>query len=371
MNITVRRSIELIGVIAAFALLIYGKSIFMPLLLAFFVSILLMPVCNFFMRIRLWEIPSIVLSIILAIFVVAAILGLLSYQVSILVSDFPEIEKNVNMHWQNISNWINAKTNFSTREQLELIREQWNKQADNLSNLLSGAALSLSSILIFLGLMPIYIFLIMFYRNLLLQFVFCWFKEGDHTQVKSALNEIKVIIKNYLAGLLIQITYITILTSGILLLFGIKHAILIGVMFGLLNLIPYIGALITNILSVVLTLTSSQNMVDPLIVLGVIAFVQFLDNNILMPYIVGSKIKINALVSIIGVFIGGTIAGVTGMFLSMPVIAILKIIFDRTTSFRQWGLLFGDERPDVSPMVERSLRFLGWNRKPKKEENKQ
>ena len=70
-----------------------------------------------------------------------------------------------------------------------------------------------------------------------------------------------------------------------------------------------------------------------------------------MPYIVGSKVKINALFAILGVIIGGNIAGVAGMFLSMPMIAVLKIIFDRTNMFRQWGALLGDGRPAHSPMT--------------------
>jgi hypothetical protein len=84
--------------------------------------------------------------------------------------------------------------------------------------------------------------------------------------------------------------------------------------------------------------------------------VQFIDNNILMPRIVGSKVKINALATIVGVLIGGELAGISGMFLSLPIIAVLKIIFDRSNTFRQWGVLFGDERPDQSPMEDPSLR---------------
>jgi hypothetical protein len=70
---------------------------------------------------------------------------------------------------------------------------------------------------------------------------------------------------------------------------------------------------------------------------------------------VGSKVKINALATIVGVLVGGEIAGISGMFLSLPIIAILKIIFDRSMSFRQWGVLFGDERPEQSPMKVRAL----------------
>jgi predicted PurR-regulated permease PerM len=121
-----------------------------------------------------------------------------------------------------------------------------------------------------------------------------------------------------------------------------------------LNLIPYVGALIGNIIGVLLTLSSSQELWPILAVLGTIAFVQFLDNNILMPRIVGSKVKINALATIVGVIVAGALAGISGMFLSLPVIAVLKIIFDRTNNLKKWGVLFGDERPNKSPMVQPS-----------------
>ena len=145
---------------------------------------------------------------------------------------------------------------------------------------------------------------------------------------------------------------------------GIKHALLIGIIFAILNLIPYVGALIGNIIGVLLTLTSSQELWPIVTVLIVIAVVQFLDNNILMPRIVGSKVRLNALVSILGVVIGGTIAGVAGMFLSLPVMAILKIIFDNSVTFKQWGILLGDEMPKKSPMTVTLLRSRKKEDKP-------
>ena len=177
-----------------------------------------------------------------------------------------------------------------------------------------------------------------------------WFTDESHPKVKESLKETEVIIKSYLIGLLIQVTYMTILLGGILFIIGIKHALLIGVVFALLNLIPYVGALFGNIIGVLLTLTSSQELSPVITVLIVIAVVQFLDNNILMPRIVGSKVKINALSAILGVIIGGTLAGISGMFLALPIIAVLKIIFDRSDIFRHWGVLLGDERPEISPM---------------------
>jgi len=67
------------------------------------------------------------------------------------------------------------------------------------------------------------------------------------------------------------------------------------------------------------------------------------DSNILLPGIVGSKVKINPLITVLGVVLGEMIWGVSGMFLSIPVIAVLKIIFDRVESLKPWGTLLGEE----------------------------
>lgn len=177
-----------------------------------------------------------------------------------------------------------------------------------------------------------------------------WFNRSSHPKVRESLKETEVIIKSYLVGLTIQVAYMTVLLGGILMIIGIKHALLIGVIFALLNLIPYVGALFGNIIGVLLTLTSSDEIWPIFTVLIVIAVVQFIDNNILMPRIVGSKVKINALSAILGVIIGGTLAGIAGMFLALPIIAVLKIIFDRSELFKHWGILLGDERPTDSMM---------------------
>jgi predicted PurR-regulated permease PerM len=350
MPVTVRRSIELLGIILLGYLIVIGRDIIMPVLMAFFISIMLLPVYNFFKRRKIPNTLSIFLSILLIAVAVAGVVWFFSSQVSSLIADFPEIKKNVWKHLNSISKWINEISDFSTQEQAKLLDEQANKLLNFGGNLLTGAAGSVTSTIIFVGLLPIYIYLFLFYKNLLLRFVFLWFPEENHPKVREAMLETKVIIKSYLMGLLIQITYITVLLGGILLLIGIKHALLIAVIFAFLNLIPYVGAIIGNVIGVLLTLTSSDELWPILAVLGTIAFVQFLDNNILMPRIVGSKVKINALAAILGVFIGGSIGGISGMFLSLPLIAIVKVTFDRSTIFKHWGVLLGDELPSESPM---------------------
>jgi predicted PurR-regulated permease PerM len=356
MPLTVRRSIELLGVALLGAILVIGNDIIMPVIMAFFITILLLPVYRFLIKYKFPEIAAIILPILLLAILLGLIIWFFSAQIGFLVEDFPAIKKNVSSHLNSISAWISSISDFSTTEQVKFINDKSNNLLGMAGKAASGAAVTLSSVFVFMGLLPIYVYLMLFYKDILLRFVFMWFKNDHHPRVKDAIFETEAIIKNYLVGLLIQVSYMTVLLGGILLLIGIKHALLIGVIFAVLNLIPYVGALIGNIIGVMLTLTSSTELWPVITVLGVIAAVQFLDNNILMPRIVGSKVKINALFAILGVIIGGSIAGVAGMFLALPMIAVLKVIFDRTDTFKQWGVLLGDERPEKSPLTFASFR---------------
>ncbi|MFD2514916.1 AI-2E family transporter [Pontibacter locisalis] len=356
MPVTARRALEIMGLFFLGWTVVLAKGLLAPLLLAFFISIMLLPLYRLFQKYKFPDVLAIVVSILALVVIFGLIIWFFSSQIVDLIRDFPVIQENVTNHLNSLSAWVEGRTPYSTKEQINFITEQSNKLLGYAGGILSSAAGSLTSLLILLGLLPIYIFLLLFYKNLLLRFVFLWFPDRKHEKVEETLREMQVIIKSYLFGLLIQVTYMTILLGGILLIIGIKHALLIGLIFAFLNLIPYVGALLGNIIGVLITLASSAELWPIFAVLGTIAAVQFLDNNILMPRIVGSKVKINALATIVGVIVGGEIAGIAGMFLSLPVIAVLKVVFDRTEKFRQWGVLFGDERPEYSPMHVPAMR---------------
>ena len=323
---TVKRAIELLGLFVLGTIVLAGNTIIMPLLMAFFFSLVLLPVFRFFRKLKFPEAIAVFLPILLLSVIVALIIWLFSSQVSALLDDFPQIQKTVTKHLDNLSIWVSQSFGYSPAEQLRFINEQSKKLFNSLGGVLSGAAGSLSGMVIFIGLLPIYIYLIILYRNLFIKFVLMWFKPDEHQNVEEGIRQTEKMVKNYLVGLLIQITYIIILLGVTLWLFGIQNALLIGIIFAFLNLVPYLGALIGNILGVLLTLASSDSITDVLIVLGAITFVQFLDNNILMPRIVGSQVKINPLVSIVGIIVGGAMAGLSGMFLAMPLLSIFKII---------------------------------------------
>lgn len=350
--VTVKRSIELVGLFVIGYILIVASNIIMPLLLAFFLSMLLLPVQRFLVKKKLPNSLAIVIPILCLLVVVAGLIWFFSAQIQILVSDFPQIKKNINIHLNSLSQWVSGITHYSTKEQIAIVNEQSNKLLNGTGAILGSIVGSVSGAFIFFGLLPIYIYLILAYKNLLLKFCIMWFSDEELPNVKESIKQIESIIQSYLTGLLIQIGYITVLLGGILWIIGIKHALLIGVLFAILNLIPYIGALFGNILGVMLTISSSQELWPIFTVLAVIAAVQFLDNNILMPRIVGSKVQINSLVAIVGIVIAGSLAGIAGMFLALPIIAVLKIAFDRTENFKKWGVLIGNDVPDKNPLRE-------------------
>ncbi len=87
-----------------------------------------------------------------------------------------------------------------------------------------------------------------------------------------------------------------------------------------------------------------------LLVIGTLFGIHLLDANLLLPMIVGAKVRLNGLITIIGVIAGGSIWGITGAFLAIPVIAIIKIIFDQIDSLKPWGMLLGGERDEEQPV---------------------
>jgi predicted PurR-regulated permease PerM len=145
--------------------------------------------------------------------------------------------------------------------------------------------------------------------------------------------------------LILELLFVSALTTLGLYVIGVEYAIVLGLITGILNLIPYIGILFAGFLTIIASLTGSA---DLSIVVGIIVvnvIVQFIDNNLLVPLVVSSKVKINAISTIVGILIGGALAGISGMFLAIPIIAILKVIFDRIDYLEPWGYLLGDDLP--------------------------
>ncbi|MBY0486517.1 MAG: AI-2E family transporter [Flavobacteriaceae bacterium] len=336
----------LLSIIALTFIFYIGQNILIPILLAFLCAIILRPIVTF-LKTKL-HFPHVIAAIFAVTIFVSLIIGIftyISFQVSDIVSDFDKIEKNITIHLNNIQNFIRDTFHLSSREQKAYINEAATDSMQKGKELLGVTLSSFSDTLLNLILIPIYIFLILLYRTHFIVFLTKLFKKEDHPKLFEIVGEIKVAIKSYIVGLILEMIIVSILTSVGLMIIGVEYAILLGIITGLLNLIPYIGILFAGILTILVSLTGSA---DLSIIVGVIVvnvIVQLIDNNLIVPLVISSKVEINAIASIVGIIIGGAIAGISGMFLAIPIIAILKVIFDRMESLEPWGYLLGDDLP--------------------------
>jgi predicted PurR-regulated permease PerM len=338
-----RFTLVLICICIAMALVFLGQQIIVPLLLALLFAILLNPMVGFLNK--RWRIPNVVAVLISCMLLFAFLGGILMFiywQAADISHEWPKIKHNFSMHIKNGEHWINQTFHVSGKKQEQYVQETAKKTLDGgMGETLSSFTNTAMSLI----LIPLYTFLILLYRKLFVNFLCKIVPVKEHKTLIDILLNIGSIVQNYIVGLIIEMFIVASLTTGGLMLLGVPYAILLGVITALLNLIPYIGILFAALLTVLAALTTST---DPTIVIKIgfmIWGIQLFDNNFLVPKVVGNKVQINALVSILGVIIFGTLAGIAGMFLALPMIAILKVIFDRVESLKPYGYLIGDDLP--------------------------
>jgi predicted PurR-regulated permease PerM len=354
----------IMGLLAFFYILYIGQGIIIPFVLATIVAILLNPIVNFLMNKKFNKIIAIVLAILTASIVIGGVLFFIGSQLMMFSDAAPQFKQKFDVFAQQAIDWISHTFNLSKPKIQEGIGKLKNEGLKNGTAVITATLGAMSNIFTLFILMPVYIFLILFYKPLLLEFIAMLFHGPKKKIVEEVLYETKTLIQSYLIGLLTEAVIVATLISSGLLIMGIQYAVLMGIIAALLNLIPYIGNMIAMVFPITMALTTK----DPSYVLWVIALfsvVQFIDNNLIVPNIVASKVKVNALVSIMVVLIGGALWGVGGMFLSIPLTAILKVIFDRIDDLKPFGFLIGDNQPRIGKVA---FNFKSLEKKAKQKE---
>lgn len=152
-------------------------------------------------------------------------------------------------------------------------------------------------------------------------------------QILNSVEKIRLLLTRYFIGLLIQLTIICILYLIVLLIFGVENAIVIAFLCGLLNVIPYVGPFIASILAGILTMLSNigsdfQTVILPTTIYVSIGFfiVQLIDNNFSSPIIFSKSVNSHPLEIFLVILIIGTLFGITGMIIAIPLYTILKVI---------------------------------------------
>ena len=336
----------LISLCLILLLMYVGQGILIPVALALMFAILLRPLVAFVeIKLRFPHIIAVSMSVIFAILVVAGIIYFISFQVADIASEWEKIQSNLMLHFSHLQQWVKDSFDISFRDQEKYLKQAGKDSVETGKSMISNTLNTFAGTLLNMILVTFYTFLILLNRNLFIVFVLKFFRDEPENRIFQILVKIKTSVQSFLVGTMIEMLIVSGLTTIGLMIIGMKYAILLGVITGVLNLIPYIGILVAALLTIVATLTSSADLTTIAGVIVVNIIVQFLDNNILVPMVVSSKVKINAFMSIIVILIGGALWGIAGMFLAIPAAAILKIIFDQVEYLEPWGFVIGDYVP--------------------------
>jgi len=338
---------------------ILGQSLLAPLLFSFLMGILLLPVANFLeQRFKFKRGLSTLVSVILMIAVIGGIVYFFGNQLSDLWADWPLLKEKADVSYHELQHWISKTFHVNSEKQLAYLNDSTEKALATSAAIVATTLATLSSTLLFLGFTLLFTFFILNYRRVLFTFLTAVFKEEHKEKVSEIVSQIQYIIKKYIIGLFLQMLIVSVLMITVLSILGVKYAVLLGLVAGIFNVVPYLGIFFALLISCLITFATAG---AGKVLLVLIAFVgvHAIDGNLLMPLVVGSKVKINALFAFIGIVVGEMIWGISGMFLCIPYLAMLKIIFDRIDNLKPWGILMGEEhKPEKKKRVYRITKKI-------------
>jgi predicted PurR-regulated permease PerM len=343
-------ALVLVSLISLAYIFVLGKQILSPLLYSFLLAILVFPLAATFER--KFKFPR-SLAAATAVIGMVLFISLLVYfvgtQLSNLARDWPLFKQTYLASIADFQAWIAARFHVNVAKQLNYVNTATSDLISSSTSIIGETFLSLSAVLLFLVFVMIDTFFLLFYRRLIIRFLITVFREENSVTVFDIVAQIQHIIRKYILGLLLEMAIVTVVCCIAFSLIGIRYAILLGFITGLFNIIPYIGIFTSLVLSTLITIGTAASTTTVILVIGTIGAIHIIDSNVLLPMIVGSKVKINALITLLGVIAGEMLWGISGMFLAIPVIAISKIVFDRIESLQPWGLLLGDEKDEEQP----------------------
>ncbi len=343
-----KASLLIIGICALIFMLYVGQGIILPLIFATITAIVLHPAVKFLVRIKINRVVAIIITLLITLIFIIAFGSFLISQIVRFSESWPMMVEKFTGYINETISWISGYFDISPEKILAWITKTKGDIIISTGTAIGHTLVNVGNGLVVIFLVPVYIFMIMFYQPLLIEFFRRLFGADNRKQVSLIISQIKSVIQRYLTGLAIEAVIVAILNIIALLALGIEYAVLLGILGALLNVIPYIGGLVAVAMPMMIALVTKNSTWYPVYVLAAYYFIQLIDNNYIVPMIVASKVKINALVSIIVVLAFGALWGIPGMFVSIPLTAIVKLICDHIEPLKPWGFLLGDTMPEIT-----------------------
>ncbi|MDR6197553.1 AI-2E family transporter [Siphonobacter sp. SORGH_AS_0500] len=341
-----------------FAGLYFSKTVLVPLTIAGLLAMLVLPLATWFEKKGIKRGLAAVSCLVVMLIAIALLLFVLQWQFSGLLEDLSGIEQRITQLVSDLKQWISSNLGVSPKKQNELIKEQQSSTSGQLSSVVTAVMNSLMSVAVDLILVLVYIFLLLFFRSHLKAFVLKLTPPEDHLKARQVIQKSSEVAQSYLGGLGGMIVTLWVLYGVGFSIVGVEHAIFLGILCGLFEIIPFIGNLTGTGLTVLITIAQGG---DSSMIIGIIlvyGLVQFVQTYVLEPLIVGSGVNINPLFTILGIVIGETIWGIPGMILALPLIGIIKIICDHVEALQPYGFLIGENKKKDDTSIMDKIKGL-------------
>ncbi|WP_200975540.1 AI-2E family transporter [Echinicola sp. 20G] len=347
---------KLIVLFLTIALAHFLKSVLVPMMFALIISIMLYPLCNLLERIKFPRAAASILSVIVATLVLSGLMYFIVHQVIVIGKDGQDIATNFGNIYDSIQKWFESKFGLEPGQLTNQIREEAHKSVSNIGKYLTTVFSSAGGTLANGVLVPLYTFFFLYYRDFFKDFLIQAAKGAPAEKVVETISRIYHVIQSYLLGLVTVMGIVAVLNTVGLLMMGIEYAWFFGTLAAILILIPYIGVAIGSLIPALYALATMDSSWYALGVIGWFQVVQFLEGNFITPNIVGGKVSLNPLVAIVSLILGGMLFGLGGLILAIPMVAVIKIVFDMTEATQPFSFLIGE--PDEEHLHRDSFEKL-------------
>ncbi len=327
------------------AFLYLGKPFLVPLTFALIISMLLMPLTEWMQRKRVPHWLAVLISVLLFIAVIGGIIAVLSWQVSEMVKDSGNIEQQVTKKLAEMQQYIRQKLGVSVQQQNQIASGSTGSESGKyITSAVSGLVAGVGSFLADFILFIVYVFLFLFYRAHLKEFLLRMFFRHNRDHASNIMKDCRIVAQKYVGGLAIMIGCLTVMYSIGFTITGVQNAVLFAMLAAVLETIPFIGNIAGTLITMLMTIAQGGSNMMVLGVFITYVTVQFVQTYFLETLIVGKGVNINPLITIAGIVVGELVWGIPGMVLTIPLLGIAKIVFDNIEPLKPVGFLMGQAK---------------------------
>jgi len=339
--------------------IIVAKSFLSTLVLGVIFSYLVFPLVKFLEnKARFPRILANLVSIILLVGILSFAMFVLYRNIILITEDMPELVAKAHRNIDQLGVFIETYFGYTVESQNLLIHDTINNLFNVSSNFSMSVFKGTTNTLFTLGLMPVFMFYMLHYREKFYKFIIMAVPAEKEDDARNIIRRVSTITPRYVGGVFTVVLILCVLNSFGLWIVGVKYAILFGIISALFNLIPYFGTWIGASIPFTFALLTGDS---PQLAIGVLilfVIIQFTENNILTPNITGSYVNLNPLFTILLIIIGGGVWGIIGMFVVVPIAAMMKIVFDHSKSLKPYSYLIGADDENRKKAVWRQKLII-------------